>query len=74
MRTTNRTLTAALALTLSLTLAACGSADEEGAGVAPEQTTTEQTTATMALIQSATDCVAAPDFATDQCTLPTEGD
>ncbi|WP_224274935.1 hypothetical protein [Nocardioides lacusdianchii] len=38
------------------------------------ETTTEQTTATMALIQSATDCVAAPDFATDQCTLPTEGD
>lgn len=38
------------------------------------ETTTEQTTATMALIRSATDCVAAPDFATDQCTLPTEGD
>lgn len=37
------------------------------------ETTTEQTTATMALIQSATDCVAAPDFTTDQCTLPTEG-
>lgn len=38
------------------------------------ETTTEQTTATMALIRSATDCVAAPGFATDQCTLPTEGD
>ena len=38
------------------------------------ETTTEQTTATMALIQSATDCVAAPDFTANQCTLPTEGD
>lgn len=38
------------------------------------ETTTEQTVATMALIQSATDCVAAPDFTADQCTLPTEGD
>ena len=36
--------------------------------------TTEQTTATMQLIQSSTDCVAAPDFSSDQCTLPTEED
>ena len=36
--------------------------------------TTEQTTATMNLIQASTDCVAAPDFSSDQCTLPTEED
>jgi hypothetical protein len=36
--------------------------------------TTEQTTATMTLIQSSTDCVAAPDFNSNQCTLPTEED
>lgn len=34
--------------------------------------TTEQTTATMNLIQASTDCVAAPDFNSNQCTLPTE--
>ncbi|GAA1435896.1 hypothetical protein GCM10009641_33270 [Mycobacterium cookii] len=38
------------------------------------ETTTEQTAATMALLRSATDCVAAPDFTAEQCTLPTEGD
>ncbi len=37
------------------------------------QKTTEQTEATMNLIQASTNCVAAPDFGTDQCTLPTEG-
>ncbi|KRE92805.1 hypothetical protein ASG76_15165 [Nocardioides sp. Soil774] len=34
--------------------------------------TTEQTTATMQRIQAATDCVAAPTFSADQCSLPTE--
>lgn len=34
--------------------------------------TTEQTTATMHRIQVATDCVAAPTFSADQCSLPTE--
>ena len=38
------------------------------------QTTTEQTTASMSLLQSSTDCVAAPTFSSDQCTLPTEED
>ncbi|MDZ5664166.1 hypothetical protein HN031_11660 [Nocardioides sp. zg-1308] len=38
------------------------------------ETTTEQTTATMNLIQASTDCVAAPDFSSNQCTLPTEED
>lgn len=36
--------------------------------------TTEQTTATMTLIQTSTDCVAAPTFSSDQCSLPTEED
>ncbi|WP_210439992.1 hypothetical protein [Nocardioides xinjiangensis] len=36
------------------------------------QQTTEQTTATLGRIQAATDCVAAPDFSSSQCTLPTE--
>ncbi len=36
------------------------------------QTTTEQTTASMRLLQASTDCVAAPTFTSDQCTLPTE--
>jgi hypothetical protein len=34
--------------------------------------TTEQTVATMSLIQASTACVAAPSFASDQCSLPTE--
>jgi len=34
--------------------------------------TTEQTTATMNLIRASTDCVAAPTFSSNQCTLPTE--
>lgn len=34
--------------------------------------TTEQTVATMNLIQSSTDCVAAPTFSSSQCSLPTE--
>ncbi len=38
------------------------------------QTTTEQTTASMNLLQASTDCVAAPTFSSDQCTLPTEED
>ncbi|MBC2934793.1 hypothetical protein [Nocardioides sp. zg-1228] len=38
------------------------------------ETTTEQTAATMRLIQTSTSCVAAPDFGTDQCTMPTEED
>ena len=33
--------------------------------------TTEQTRATMNLIQASTDCVATPDFGSAQCTLPT---
>ena len=37
------------------------------------ESTTDQTRATMNLIQASTDCVAAPDFGSDQCTLPTEG-
>jgi hypothetical protein len=37
------------------------------------ENTTDQTRATMNLIQASTDCVAAPDFRSDQCTLPTEG-
>ena len=36
------------------------------------QQTTEQTTATMNLYTAGVDCVAAPDFATDQCTIPTD--
>ncbi len=36
------------------------------------QTTTEQTTASMRLLQASTDCVASPTFTSDQCTLPTE--
>ena len=34
--------------------------------------TTEQTSATMNLLQASTECVAAPSFSSDQCTLPTE--
>lgn len=33
--------------------------------------TTEQTTATMTLLEASTDCVTAPTFSADQCTLPT---
>lgn len=33
--------------------------------------TTEQTSATMNLLQASTDCVAAPNFTADQCSLPT---
>ncbi|NYE37233.1 hypothetical protein F4692_002366 [Nocardioides cavernae] len=36
------------------------------------QKTTEQSVATATRIEVATDCVAAPDFASSQCTLPTE--
>lgn len=36
------------------------------------QQTTEQTVATATRIEIATDCVAAPDFTSSQCTLPTE--
>jgi hypothetical protein len=36
------------------------------------QQTTEQTVATAARIEVATDCVAAPTFSSSQCTLPTE--
>jgi hypothetical protein len=36
------------------------------------QQTTEQSVATAARIEVATDCVAGPDFSTSQCTLPTE--
>lgn len=35
--------------------------------------TTEQTTATMNLLNASTDCVAAPTFSSNQCTLPTDG-
>jgi hypothetical protein len=38
------------------------------------QTTTEQTAASMNLLSASTDCVAAPTFSTNQCTLPTEED
>ena len=38
------------------------------------QTTTEQTTASMNLLSASTDCVAAPTFSSNQCTLPTEED
>lgn len=38
------------------------------------QNVTDQTQATVNRITVATDCVAAPDFNLDQCTLPTEGD
>ena len=34
--------------------------------------TTEQTQATMNLIQASTDCVAAPTFSSSSCSLPTE--
>lgn len=37
------------------------------------QNVTDQTQATLSRIQSATDCVAAPTFSNNQCTLPTEG-
>lgn len=36
------------------------------------QNTTEQAVATLSRIEVATDCVAAPDFSSSQCTLPTE--
>ncbi|SEC50884.1 hypothetical protein SAMN04489844_2426 [Nocardioides exalbidus] len=36
------------------------------------QNTTEQTTATMNLYNAGVSCVAAPDFGTDQCTIPTD--
>ena len=36
------------------------------------ETTTEQTAATMSLLQSSTDCVAEPTFTSNQCTLPTD--
>ena len=35
------------------------------------QKTTEQTVATVTRIEIATDCIAAPDFSSSQCTLPT---
>jgi hypothetical protein len=38
------------------------------------QQTTEQSVATASRIEVATDCVAAPDFSSSQCTLPTEGE
>lgn len=38
------------------------------------QRTTEQTVATANRITAATDCVAAPTFSSNQCTLPTEQD
>ena len=34
--------------------------------------TTEQTRATMNLLQASTDCVATPDFGSSQCRLPTD--
>lgn len=34
--------------------------------------TTEQTASTMNRFQTSTDCVAAPTFSSDQCSLPTE--
>ena len=45
-----------------------------GEVAADMQNVTDQTEATLTRIQSATDCVAAPDFSSDQCTLPTEQD
>lgn len=36
------------------------------------QTTTDQTVASMNLFEASTECVAAPDFSSSQCTLPTE--
>lgn len=36
------------------------------------QKTTEQTVATVTRIEVATECIAAPDFTSSQCTLPTE--
>jgi hypothetical protein len=36
--------------------------------------TTEQTTATMNLIQASTECVAAPTFNANSCSLPTESE
>lgn len=36
------------------------------------QTVTDQTVASMNLLDASTACVAAPTFSTDQCTLPTE--
>lgn len=35
------------------------------------ESTTEQTSATMNLLNASTECVAAPTFSSDQCTLPT---
>ena len=45
-----------------------------GEVAADMQNVTDQTQATLSRIQVATDCVAAPTFSTNQCTLPTEGD
>lgn len=36
------------------------------------ETTTEQTAATMNLLDASTACVATPGFGSDQCTLPTQ--
>ena len=47
-------------------------ADSVGEFALDIEKTTEQTQATMNRIQAATDCVAAPTFSSDQCTLPTE--
>ena len=45
-----------------------------GEVAADMQNVTDQTQATLSRIQVATDCVAAPTFSTNQCTLPTEED
>lgn len=51
-----------------------GMGQSVGEVVADMQNVTDQTEATLTRIQSATDCVAAPDFSSNQCTLPAEED
>lgn len=45
-----------------------------GEMAADMQNVTDQTEATLSRIEVATGCVAAPDFSSNQCTLPTEED
>lgn len=51
-----------------------GMGQSVGEVVSDMQNVTDQTEATLTRIQSATDCVAAPDFSSNQCTLPAEED
>lgn len=51
-----------------------GMGDSVAALAQDMQTVTDQTTASMNLLDASTACVAAPTFSSDQCALPTEED